>query len=228
MKLLVVEDEARMSRLLTRGLTEEGHLVDVSSTAGQATERVRSGSEYDLVILDWGLPDEDGLTLLSQWRAEGLTTPVLILSARGTVEDRIAGLKTGADDYLSKPFSFDELLARIDALHRRAATLSSASSHLGDVEFSRTRRTLSRGEVSVDLTGREYQLFRHLADRLGDICTRTEILAKVWGSDFDGDPNIVDVLVKNLRAKLELLAPSRLSIITVRKSGYRLAVAREP
>ncbi len=223
MKLLIVEDEPRMGQLLHRGLTEEGHVVDVCATAAQAVQSVRY-ADYDVIVLDWGLPDVDGLSLLRTWRSEGLTTPVLLLTARGSSGEKVLGLRTGADDFLVKPFAFEELVARLEALHRRASSLATSSTTLGDVEFQRARRLLSRGSSSVELTGREFQVLNALAERLGDLRTRAEILQQVWGAHYDGDPNVVDVYIGYLRAKLESLATTRLSISTVRGSGYRLVV----
>jgi DNA-binding response OmpR family regulator len=224
--VLVVEDEPRMGQLLHRGLTEEGHVVDVCATAVEAAENVR-GAAYD-VVLDWGLPDGDGLSLLRAWRAGGLSTPVLMLTARGSSGEKVLGLRSGADDYLAKPFAFEELVARLEALHRRAATVATGSMTLGDVELRRARRQLVRAGRSVELTGRELQLFALLAERPGDVLTRAEVLQRVWGSHFDGAPNVVDVYIRYLRAKLEALGATRVSIATVRGTGYRLLVVPEP
>ena len=143
MKLLLVEDEERLSRALVRGLTEEGHAVDLCASGADALSQ-GAALGYDVVILDWMLPDLDGVSVLRAWRAAGMTTPVLMLTARGTVPEKVQGLRAGADDYLTKPFDFEELLARIEALHRRAEGASRARA-VGDVSLDPRRRTLSRG-----------------------------------------------------------------------------------
>jgi two-component system, OmpR family, response regulator len=227
MKLLVVEDEPRMGELLHRGLTEEGHLLDRVSTAREAREMMLL-ADYDVVVLDWGLPDSDGLSLLRAWRAEGRMTPVLMLTARGSSGEKVLGLRTGADDFLTKPFAFEELVARLEALHRRAASVATATTDLGDVSFQRARRHIvcrvQSCERAAELTGREFQLLNELAERPGDLRTRAELLQRVWGANFDGDPNVVDVYVGYLRAKFEEIKTLRVSIATVRGSGYRLVI----
>lgn len=226
MKLLVVEDELRLRQLLRRGLMEEGHVVDDCGTGAEASERVRY-AEYDAIVLDWGLPDADGVALLKGWRAEGLTTPILLLTARGSSGEKVLGLRAGGDDFLVKPFDFDELLARLEALHRRSASSATASATLGDVQFLRARRQLlgPDGRV-VELTSREFQLLSALVARTGDVCTRSELLQQVWGVGFDGDANVVDVYVGYLRSKLSAAGTTAVTIAAVRGSGYRLVVAR--
>lgn len=224
MRVLVVEDEPRMSELLHRGLTEDGHIVDVGASGADARELVRY-SDYDVIVLDWGLPDVDGLSLLRQWRAQGVTTPVLMLTARGTSGEKVLGLRTGADDYLVKPFDFEEFVARIEALHRRAGGAAAGDVSLGDIAFSRARRQLSRGSDALDLTGREFQVLCTLQDRVGDVVSRSEIIARVWGPHFDGEPNVVDVYIGYLRTKLRDLGAERVSIATIRGAGYRLVIA---
>jgi len=226
-KLLIVEDEPRTGELLLRGLTEEGHVVDLCPTAAEAQRRVEL-VDYDTIILDWGLPDGDGLAMLQRWRASGLTTPVLMLTARGSSGEKVLGLRTGADDYLVKPFDFEEFLARIEALHRRAQGGASDALPLGDVQLLRRRRQLVRGGQSVELTSREFQLLSALAARPGDAITRAELLATVWGPHFDGEPNVIEVYIGYLRAKLDQLGAAELSIATVRGVGYRLVTTRRP
>lgn len=223
MRVLVIEDEPRMSELLHRGLTEDGHTVDVGATGASARELVRY-TDYDVIVLDWGLPDVDGLSLLRQWRAQGVTTPILMLTARGTAGEKVLGLRTGADDYLVKPFDFEEFVARLEALHRRTSGAVSGGVSLGDVEFSRARRQLIKGEQALELTGREFQVLCTLQDRIGDVVSRSELIAKVWGPHFDGEPNVVDVYIGYLRTKLRDMRATRVSIGTVRGSGYRLVV----
>lgn len=227
MRLLIVEDEPRMGELLVRGLTEEGHAVDLCTTAAEARRRVDLVG-YDVILLDWGLPDGDGLGLLQSWRGAGLTTPVLMLTARGSSGEKVLGLRTGADDYLVKPFDFEELVARLEALHRRHQGGSQDVVLLGDVQFLRRRRQLARGSLQIELTAREYQLFSALLDHPGDAVTRGELLLSVWGPHFDGEPNVLEVYIGYLRAKLEQLGASELCINTVRGVGYRLRTPRSP
>ncbi len=227
MRLLIVEDEPRMGALLVRGLTEEGHAVDLCATAAEARRRVDLVG-YGVIVLDWGLPDGDGLALLQAWRGAGLTTPVLMLTARGSSGEKVLGLRTGADDYLVKPFDFDELVARLEALHRRHQGGIADAVSLGDIQFFRRRRQLARGATQVELTAREYQLFSALLDHLGDAVTRGELLSSVWGPHFDGEPNVLEVYIGYLRAKLDLLGSPDLRIATVRGVGYRLLAPRKP
>ncbi len=219
MKLLLVEDETRLARVIARGLTEEGHTVDACERGTDAIEQGLA-LDYDVAILDWSLPDADGLTVLRTWRARGCTMPVLMLTARSSVPERIAGLRAGADDYLGKPFDFEELLARLEALHRRSTT--AAALRAGDVELDAHRRVLACAAEEVALTAREFALMRLLFERVGDVCTRTELLSGVWGTAFDGEPNVVDVYIGYLRKKLAEIHADRLSIATVRGIGFRL------
>jgi DNA-binding response OmpR family regulator len=179
---------------------------------------------YDVVILDWMLPDLDGVSVLRAWRAAGLRTPVLMLTARGTVPERVQGLRAGADDYLTKPFDFEELLARLEALHRRADG-SNAALTAGDVTLDPRRRALRRGEREVSLTAREFALASEFFAHAGEVLTRSELLDRVWGARFDGEPNVVDVYVGYLRRKLADLDAQGLTVRTVRGVGYRLESA---
>jgi DNA-binding response OmpR family regulator len=224
MKLLLVEDDTAIARPLVRGLTEEGHVVDLCTTGGDAIAQ-GAAIAYDAVILDWMLPDIDGLHVLRTWRQAGFHTPVLMLTARGTAPERVQGLRTGADDYLVKPFDFDELLARLEALHRRAEGASPTRT-IGDVHLDRRRRTLSRGSQHVSLTAREYGLAAELFEHAGEVLTRSQLLERVWGSRFDGEPNVVDVYVGYLRRKLADLGTDTVVIRTVRGVGFRLETAR--
>lgn len=220
MRLFVVEDEPKMAQLLQRGLREEGHEVDVCGS-GQAAIQQGVDVPYDCVVLDWGLPDLDGVAVLREWRARGVTTPVLLLTARGSTGEKVTGLRAGADDYLVKPFHFDELLARLEALARRGAG-ERAVGQLGDVTYEARRRVLKRGDVEVSLTGREWALFSELAAQAGDAVSRTRLLLKVWGHDFEGTGNVVDVYVGYLRTKLARLGTTRVTVEAVRGVGYRL------
>jgi DNA-binding response OmpR family regulator len=223
MKILLVEDEERLSRALVRGLSEEGHTVDLCAYGNDALSQ-GAALGYDVVILDWMLPDLDGVSVLRAWRAAGLRTPVLMLTARGTVPERVQGLRAGADDYLTKPFDFEELLARLEALHRRADG-SNAALTAGDVTLDPRRRALRRGEREVSLTAREFALASEFFAHAGEVLTRSELLDRVWGARFDGEPNVVDVYVGYLRRKLADLDAQGLTVRTVRGVGYRLESA---
>lgn len=225
-KLFVVEDEAKMARLLERGLREEGHQVDLASDGLEALEQGLEVS-YDVIILDWSLPGMDGVSLLRRWRERGLRTPVLLLTARGTVGERVTGLRAGADDYLVKPFDFEELVARLEALHRRGAGHESRA-QLGPITIDARRRVITRGSTEESLTAREFALLSELAGHAGEALTRTELLGKVWGTGFDGAPNVVDVYVGYLRSKLRALSGDAVTIQAVRGVGYRLVVEKPP
>jgi len=224
MKLLLVEDEAKLSRLLVRGLGEAGHQVDACGRGDDALAQAQA-IPYDVIVLDWSLPDLDGVAVLRLWRERGLGTPVLMLTARATVNERIVGLRAGADDYLPKPFDFGELLARLEALHRRASGHGHVRA-IGSVKLDAGRRVLERLGQEASLTGREFSLFLELAGHAGDVLTRTELLSTVWGSGFDGTPNVVDVYVGYLRAKLETLGAADVAIEAVRGVGFRLSTKR--
>ncbi|MEY3011348.1 MAG: hypothetical protein RIT45_83 [Pseudomonadota bacterium] len=219
MRVLLVEDDAKIARLVGAGLREEGHVVDVVDRGADALEQLR-WVDYEVVILDWMLPDIDGLTVLRQLRERASGVPVLMLTARGSVGERVAGLRAGADDYLVKPFAFAELVARVDALHRRAGG-GAVRLEVGDVRLDHSRRALCRGDEVVELTGREHALARALFDHPGEVRTRTELISEVWGEHYAGEPNVVDVYVGYLRRKLERLGAAA-RIETVRGVGFRL------
>jgi len=224
MKLFVVEDEAKMARLLERGLREEGHQVDHSANGREALEQAVAVG-YDVIILDWSLPGMDGVSLLRRWRERGLRTPVLLLTARGTVGERVTGLRAGADDYLVKPFDFEELVARIEALHRRGAGHDTLTK-LGPIALDARRRVISNESVEETLTAREFALLSELVGHLGDTLTRTELLGTVWGTGFVGAPNVVDVYIGYLRNKLRSVCGDAVTIQAVRGIGYRLSIAK--
>jgi DNA-binding response OmpR family regulator len=191
MRLLVIEDEAKMARMLQRGLGEEGHSVDVCTESEEAEAQLRS-VPYDVVLLDWGLPDEDGVSLLRRLRDTGLTVPVLMLTARGTTGEKVTALRAGADDYLVKPFDFEELLARLEALSRRAGARAQKA-RFRSAELDTARRTLRGPEKTLELTAREFALALELFAHPGDVLTRSRLLNAVWGADFDRTYNVVDV-----------------------------------
>jgi len=226
MRILLVEDEARLAEKVARGLREEGHVVDVCGTAADARRQVLD-VVYDVVVLDWMLPDVDGPTVLRAWRTEGLRLPVLMLTARGEVGERVTGLRAGADDYLVKPFAFVELLARLEALQRRAVGTSTTMT-VGDVELDARRHHLRRGDLEVSLSPRELSLATELFTHAGDVMTRSHLINAVWGWGFEGDPNILDVYIGYLRRKLDALGEGGPRIVAVRGVGFRLlTVAHE-
>jgi DNA-binding response OmpR family regulator len=220
MRILVVEDEPKMAGLIRRVLVAERHVVDVAPD-GVTAIALADGPAYDAIVLDRMLPDVDGLTVLRLLRQKGVTTPVLLLTALGSVEERVAGLDAGADDYLPKPFSFAELVARIRALGRRPAGASDARLIAGDIELDESRHAAQVGDHSVDLSAREFALLVYLIRNAGHVLTRHQILDAVWGSEPDVYSNVVDLYVHYLRRKLgELGRADRLR--TVRGVGYTL------
>ncbi len=216
MRILVVEDDQRLARFLERVLTEEGYAVDRCASGADAVTQLRA-SGYDLVLLDWMLPDLDGIEVCRQIRRGGSPVPILMLTARDQVSERVLGLDAGADDYLVKPFEVEELLARINALLRRSA--GHAQLELGPLTIDRVgRRALVDGRA-LDLTARELALLLHLAHRAERVVTRSELLSHVWSIQFDPESNVVEVHVSRLRDKL---AGFDWMIETVRGRGYRL------
>lgn len=221
MKLLVIEDEVRLAAYLQKGLAEEGHVVEMAHN-GIDGLHLAMECAYDLVILDGMLPRLDGLSLLAALR-QSKTTPVLMLTARGQVEDRVQGLKAGADDYLVKPFAFSELLARVEALLRRSQqpTAQAMQLSLGDLEIDLLRRRASRAGHRLDLTAKEFKLLALLLRRQGQVLSRTEIAEQVWDANFDYGTNVIDVAIRRLRQKLDGPFPRPL-LHTVRGIGYVL------
>jgi DNA-binding response OmpR family regulator len=209
-----------MAQLLQKGLSEEGYQVDVC-TRGDDAERQARAVAYDVIVLDWTLPDTDGVSLLRRLRDAGLTTSVLMLTARGTTAEKILGLRAGADDYLVKPFDFEELLARLEALARRGAARA-LKTRFQSIELDATRRFLRGPSGEVELTAREYTLAAELLARPGEVHTRSRLLGAVWGTDFDRTYNVVDVYVGYLRNKLAEVGVADCEIAAVRGMGYRL------
>ena len=220
MHLLVVEDEAKMAALIRRVLTAEHHVVDVA-VDGVSALAFAERTHYDVVILDRMLPDLDGLAVLRLLRTRGVATPVLLLTALGSVEHRVDGLDAGADDYLAKPFAFSELLARVRALGRRSAQPVPARLALGDLELDELRHVMRVGEQAVDLSAREFALLGYFMRHAGQVVTRQQILDAVWGAEPDVYSNVVDLYVHYLRRKLGELGRARL-LRTVRGVGYTL------
>jgi len=217
MKLLIVEDERATVEFLRRGLGEEGFAVDVARDAAAASEAV-AGGDYDAIVLDVMLPGADGFSLCKRWREAGVEAPILFLTARDEVRDRVRGLSLGGDDYLVKPFAFAELLARLRALVRRRRHDAGAPQlRIGDVCIDRARRRVTRGGVEVELTAREFKLLEYLAHRAGVIVSRGDLWEHVWDGADAVESNVVDVYIRYLRNKLGRQPDL---IKTVRGGGY--------
>jgi two-component system OmpR family response regulator len=224
MRALVVEDEPKMAVLLRRGLAEEGYAADVAGTGEDAID-LAGAIPYDAIVLDVMLPGLGGIEVCRQLRASGVWTPVLMLTARDGIEDRVAGLDAGADDYLVKPFSFAELLARLRALARRAQPERPAVLQAGSLRLDPATREVWRGEVQVDLSAKEFTLLETFMRRPGQVLSRLELLEHAWDMGYTGRSNVVDVYVGYLRAKID--HPFGYSSIeTVRGAGYRLCPDR--
>jgi len=220
-RILVVEDEARIASLISRTLRLEGYQVEVAPNGETALEKAIS-NPADLVVLDVMLPDIDGLEVCRQLRMAGCDEPVLMLTAKDAISDRVAGLDAGADDYLVKPFAFDELLARVRALLRRAAPPdTSVPLQFADLELDPTTRQARRGEREIELTAKEYDVLELFMHHPRQVLTRDIIYDRIWGYDFGGESNIIEVYVRYLRAKLEAGDEPRL-IYTLRGVGYVL------
>jgi two-component system, OmpR family, response regulator len=222
-RVLVVEDEVKMAALLKRGLEEEGYAVD---TAGDGQQALWLGTEnpYDAIVLDVMLPDLDGFEICKRLREAGRWSPVLMLTARDDVPDRVAGLDAGADDYLTKPFAFAELVARLRALVRRGAPERPAALRVGDLVMDPATRRVARRDVPIELTAKEFALLEYLLRHPGEVLSRAQLIEHVWDFAYDGDSNVVDVYVRYLREKVDRPFGSD-SIETVRGAGYRLREA---
>ncbi len=221
MRILVVEDERKVASFIRQGLQEEGHAVEVAADGAEALDLILGGSPYDLVVLDLMLPKRDGFGVLRTLRERGVTTPVLVLTARDSVGDKVTGLELGADDYLTKPFAFEEFVARVRALLRRGADRRLAPLRLADLTLDATTRTVTRGARRVELTAREYALLEYFLRNAGRVLTRPMIAEHVWGLGFDSESNVIDVYVGYLRRKIDGKGEPRL-MHTVRGAGYVL------
>jgi DNA-binding response OmpR family regulator len=218
-RLLLVEDEERIASFLQKGLRSNGYSTSVATTGEDALAMVGTG-DFDLMVLDIGLPDIDGFEVLRRFRQRNTRTPVVILTARDAVEDRIAGLETGADDYVPKPFSFDELLARIRARLREDRTPEQTVLTVGDATLDLRTRRLSAGGKTQELSAREFSMAEIFFRHPGQVLTREQLLSNVWGYDYDPGSNVVDVYIGYLRKKL-----GKRRIKTLRGIGYRLEAA---
>lgn len=219
MRILVVEDEKRIADFVARGLTEAGFAVEVTSSGARALGMVHA-TDYDLLILDLMLPDMDGLELLEKIRNRKVSPPVLILSALGAVDDRVRGLESGADDYLGKPFSFVELLARVRALLRRGQA-GPDRLQVGDLVLDCVRHKAMRAGEAIDLAPKEFSILEYMMRHRGRPLTRTKIVEHVWDTDYDGLTNIVDVYIRHLRSKVDDPWPQKL-LHTIRGIGYMI------
>ncbi|MEK6566041.1 MAG: response regulator transcription factor [Bacteroidota bacterium] len=217
MRILLVEDEMKVARFIRRGLETEGYAVDVASDGSTGEQKALNG-QYDLLILDVLLPKKNGFEILSTIRQDGFKSPVLMLTARSATEDIIRGLDKGADDYLTKPFSFDELLARVRSLLRRGQQ-SKTVLRFSDIELDSVARRATRRGKRIDLTTREYALLEFLMRNSGRVITRNQLAKEVWGLDFDPGTNIVDVYINHLRKKIDVGFEKKL-IRTERGKGY--------
>ena len=218
-RVLVIEDEQRIADFVSKGLQGAGYTVEIASTGRQGIDRVHD-SDFDLILLDLMLPDIDGLAVLETLRNRKVTRPVLILSARGAVDDRVHGLEVGADDYITKPFAFVELLARVRALLRRGQP-SAERLQVGDLIMDCVRRKVTRSGEAVDLARKEYGILEYMMRNPGKPLSRTMIVDHVWEKDYDGLTNIVDVYIRHLRSKIDDRWQHKL-IHTVRGIGYMI------
>jgi two-component system, OmpR family, response regulator len=220
MRVLVVEDEVKMAALLRRGLSEEGLAVDVAEE-GERALLMAGASDYDAVVLDVMLPGIDGFETCRRLRRDGVWAPVLMLTARGSLDDRVVGLDGGADDYMVKPFAFAELLARLRALVRRGTVERPAAIEVGDLRLDPGTRQVWRGETEIDLSSKEFTLLETFMRHAGYVLSRSQLLEQAWEYDFEHRSNVVEVYIRYLRRKIDVPFDVN-SIETVRGAGYRL------
>ena len=222
MRILLVEDDQKAARLLARGFREEGFVVDEALSAEEGDEQA-SLIDYDLIVLDWMLPGKDGLSLCRDLRRRGMQTPILMLTARDATSDRVVGLNSGVDDYLTKPFAFEELLARARALLRRSELTRPSMLTVGDLTLDPVTHRVQRAGRVLDLTGKEYSILETLMRQPGDVVSRMRLAEKVWQADTQSIDNLIDVHVSNLRRKVDFPEVPPL-IHTVRGRGFQIAV----
>lgn len=220
MRILLVEDEKKVVGFIKKGFEEEGYVVDHAAD-GEAGLAMGLGKGHDLIILDVNLPGRDGLSVLRELRNKNISTPILLLTIRAAIEDKVVGLDTGADDYLAKPFAFEELLARVRALLRRGAQAELPLLRIDDLALDPARRLVWRGDEKIDLTTKEFALLDYFMRNSGRVLTRTMIAERVWGHDFDSTTNVIDVYVNYLRKKIDSGRKNKL-IHTIRGVGYVL------
>ena len=227
MKVLVIEDDREAQRYLEKALNEAGHSTDVAGD-GETGLALAENGKYDVLIIDRMLPKKDGLSIIMALRAKGVETPVLILSALGQVDDRVTGLRAGGDDYLTKPYAFSELLARIEVLQRRKNPKEAETTYrVGDLELDRLSHTAKRAGQDIILQPREFRLLEYLMRHAGQVVTRTMLLENVWDYHFDPQTNVIDVHISRLRSKIEKGFDTPL-LHTVRGAGYMLKAVDKP
>ncbi|MBP9819153.1 response regulator transcription factor [Candidatus Woesebacteria bacterium] len=222
MRILVVEDEHRIAAALKKGLEQEQFAVDLAYKGTDGYDLAVS-EEYDLIILDLMLPELDGLSVCKKLRSESINTPILMLTARGQIEDKVTGLNVGADDYLTKPFSFDELLARVRALMRRPTQTMPSILTIGDLTLNPISFSIQRGDAAIKLSSKEFALLEYLMRHPNTILSKQQLIEHVWNYDADILPNTVEVYMKNLRSKLDQPFPDKPQLLhTVRGFGYKI------
>jgi heavy metal response regulator len=224
MRILVIEDEKKIASFIERGLKEEHYAVDVADN-GEDGLHSATVNDYNLIVLDIMLPGRDGIFICRELRKKGIKTPVLMLTARDAVEDKVSGLDSGADDYMTKPFAFEEFLARVRSLLRRGTQQPSNILRVADLELHQLSHKVRRGEQDITLSSKEYSLLEFLALHKNEVVTRTMIAEQVWNEDFDSFTNVIDVHIKHLRDKVDKNFAVQL-IHTIRGSGYMLSEHR--
>ncbi|MGB9678486.1 MAG: heavy metal response regulator transcription factor [Thermoanaerobacteraceae bacterium] len=220
MRILIVDDEQHLTDVLYKSLKEEGYSVDIAQDGTEGLDFARM-NVYDVIVLDIMLPGMDGINILNTIRNEGIYTPVLMLTAKDTTEDKVKGLDTGADDYMTKPFELSEFMARIRALLRRDSSVKSNILKIADLEIDTVTRQVKRGNKEIILTTKEYSLLEYMMRNAGRVLTRTQIADHIWDYDFEGFSNIIDVYIRYLRKKIDDESDNKL-IHTIRGSGYCL------
>ena len=218
MKILVIEDDPTVGQYVRRGLEEQRWVVDLA-TEGEEGERLAANGSYDLIVLDMRLPGRSGMEVLHNLRARGYERPVLVLTAQDAVDAKVKALRAGADDYVTKPFAFEELLARVEALSRRPQVIAAPLLRVADLELDRNTRAVTRGDAAIELTAKEFTVLEYLMRHAGRVMSRTLITEYAWGYHFDPGTNIVDVVINHLRKKID--SGRKLKLIhTVRGVGY--------